>query len=62
MLAEYARALFKLAEALKQSYRTEEQTHRIREEAERLLRILKPDVAQEETGLETTYNSLVYIL
>ncbi len=60
MLAEHSRCLFKLSEALEQEPRDELEARRLREAAERLLRIRAPDA--KAPGLESTYDALVNIL
>ena len=60
LVAEYMRVLFKLSEALEQEPRDEEEARRLREEAERLLRQRLPHT--NAPGLESTYDSLVYIM
>jgi hypothetical protein len=57
MIAEHARCLFKLSEALEQDPRDEVEARKLREEAERLLFIRDPTAT--EPGRESTYDSLV---
>ncbi|KAL9044436.1 MAG: hypothetical protein Q9214_002424, partial [Letrouitia sp. 1 TL-2023] len=59
LLAEHARCVFKLSEALEQEPRDEKEASRLREEAERLLRQRDPDA--KEPGLESTYDALIDI-
>lgn len=60
MVAEHARCLFKLSEALEQEPRSQREALELREEAERLLRIRAPNASKP--GLESTYDALVNIL
>lgn len=60
MVAEHARCIFKLSEALYQEPRNEDEALQLREEAERLLRIRDPTA--KDSGLERTYDDLVSIL
>ena len=60
MVAEHARGLFKLSEALKEEPRCEDEARDTREEAERLLEQRAPDLDQD-AGKESTYDKLVEI-
>lgn len=60
MVAEHARTIFKLSEALEQEPRSVQEAIRLREEAERLLHLRDPGA--KEAGLESTYDRLVNIL
>lgn len=60
MVAEHARCVFKLSEALEQEPRGEKEAGMLREEADRLLRQRAPDA--KDPGLESTYDALVNIL
>ena len=57
MIAEHARCLFKLSEALEQDPRDEVEARKLREEAECLLFIRDPNA--KDPGLESTYDSLI---
>ncbi|KUJ22180.1 uncharacterized protein LY89DRAFT_778484 [Mollisia scopiformis] len=59
MMAEHARVLFKLSEALEQEPRHGEEAQLMREEAERLLRLRSPN--EVNPGSECTYDSLILI-
>lgn len=59
MVAEHARSVFKLAEALEQEPREKAEAERLRDEAERLLRVREPKV--KESGLERTYDELISV-
>ncbi|KAK0100616.1 hypothetical protein ONS95_007071 [Cadophora gregata] len=59
MMAEHARVLFKLSEALEQELRHEEEAQALLEEAERLLRLRNPNAGNP--GSEGTYDSLILI-
>ncbi len=59
MMAEHARVLFKLSEALEQEPRHGEEAQLMREEAERLLRLRDPNATNP--GSECTYDSLILI-
>ncbi|PVH86783.1 NB-ARC and TPR domain protein [Cadophora sp. DSE1049] len=58
-MAEHARVLFKLSEALEQEPRHREEAQLMREEAERLLRLRSPNAVNP--GSECTYDSLILI-
>lgn len=60
MMAEHARCMFKLSEALCQEPRDEAEALQLRDESERLLRIRDPTA--QDPGLEKTYDDLVNIL
>ncbi|KAK0110117.1 hypothetical protein ONS95_002772 [Cadophora gregata] len=60
MVAEHARTIFKLSEALEQEPREVAEASRLRQEAERLLRLREPTA--KEPGKEGTYDSMVNIL
>lgn len=60
MIAEHARTIFKLAEALKQERRSGQEATQLREEAKRLLHLRDPGA--KEPGLESAYDRLVNIL
>ena len=60
MMAEHARCVFKLSEALQQEPREEAEAAMLHQEAEHLLRQLSPEM--REPGLERTYDALVNIL
>ncbi len=60
MVAEHARTLFKLSEALTQEPRGEPEASKLRDEAERLL--LSRDPVANNPGLEKAYDDLVCIL
>ena len=60
LLAEHARCVFKLSEALEQEPRFEKEAGKLREEAERLLRQCDPG-GKEEPGIEGTYDALIDI-
>ena len=60
MMAEHARCVFKLSEALQQEPREEGEAAKLHQEAEHLLRQLSPQM--REPGLERTYDALVNIL
>ncbi len=60
MVAEHARTIFKLSEALEQEPREAKEAARLRHEAERLLRLRDP--AAKDPGKESTYDKLVNIL
>ncbi|KAI1122604.1 NB-ARC and TPR domain protein [Nemania abortiva] len=60
MVAEHARTLFKLAEALAQEPRGGQESSMLRDEADRLL--LSRDPKCKETGVEKAYDDLVCIL
>lgn len=60
MVADHARTLFKLSEALMQEPRSHEEAYRLREAAERLIRLRDPKV--KGPGLEKTYDDYVCIL
>ena len=60
MMAEHARCVFKLSEALQQEPREEGEAATLYQEAEHLLRQLSPQIKQP--GLERTYDALVNIL
>jgi hypothetical protein len=60
VVAEHARCLFKLSEALEQEPKGAEEARRIRDEAERLLRQRAPSAG--DPGKESTYDSLVCIM
>ena len=60
MIAEHARCLFKLSEALGQKIRDQSEARKLREEAKHLLLERNPNA--RDTGLESTYDSLIYIL
>jgi hypothetical protein len=60
MVAEHARTLFKLSEALVQDSRGEPESSKLRDEAERHLLLRDPKV--KNAGLEKTYDDLVCIL
>jgi hypothetical protein len=60
MVAEHARCLFVLSEALEQEPRNAEEASRLRNEAERLLRRRSPSAGHP--GQLETYDSLVCIL
>lgn len=59
LLAEHARCMFKLSEALEQEPREAKEASGLREEAERLLR--QRDPGAKEPGLESTYDALIDI-
>lgn len=59
MKAEHARCLFKFSEALQQEPRRAKESDKLRAEAERLLRQIDPSA---NPGLESAYDSQVYIL
>ena len=59
MRVEHARSLFKLSEALEQEPREKAEAARLRDEAERLLRVQAPKV--KEPGLESTCDQLVSV-
>ncbi len=59
MIAEHARVLFKLSEALEQDPRSGEEARRMREDAELLLQQCAPHAVN--TGLESTYDTLILI-
>lgn len=59
-VAEHARVVFKLSEALEQEPREQQEAASLREEAELLLRQRDPDT--KASGLESTYDILVNIL
>lgn len=60
MIAEHARCLFKLSEALQQEPREKEEADKLRCEAEHLL--YKRDPGAKDPGLEKTYDMLVNII
>ncbi|KAI0423982.1 hypothetical protein F5Y09DRAFT_354108 [Xylaria sp. FL1042] len=60
MVAEHMRCLFKLSEALEQEPRGEEEAWRLRETAEKLLRLRDPNA--KDPGLEVIYDELINIL
>lgn len=59
MVADHARTLFKLSEALTQEPRGEEEALALREEAERLITMKNPNI--KNAGLEKSYDDEVYI-
>ncbi len=59
MVADHARCLFKLSEALKLEPRYSNEARSSREDAERLLRQRAPSAV--DLGKETTYDRLIYI-
>lgn len=60
MVAEHARCIFKLSEALHQEPRGEAEAVMLQEEAERMIRAYNP--AAIGPGSEKTYDDLVNIL
>ncbi|TVY82554.1 hypothetical protein LSUE1_G002863 [Lachnellula suecica] len=60
MVAEHARTIFKLAEALEQEPREAKEAARLRQEAEHLLYLRDPN--SKNSGVEHAYDSLVNIL
>lgn len=60
MIADHARTLFKLSEALVQEERAEQEAYKLRDDAERLLLMRNPKA--KSPGLEKTYDDLVCIL
>ena len=59
LVAEHARCVFKLSEALEQEPRGEKEAGKLRDEAERLLR--QCDKGAKEPGVESTYDALIDI-